>query len=173
MKRRKLLILGAAALILVLSTGIGTAWAYFSTYSEAEGGYRLHLARQREVEIEEEFSQWTKRISLKNEEGKSPVYVRAKVFAPTMQSVSYLNESGKWSLGEDGYYYYNKILQPGDTTPADKLIGTVTMSEKEAAELGGSFTVTAVQECSTIIYDDNNVAQPMLGWTLPGGVARQ
>ena len=149
MKRRKLLILGAAALILVLSTGIGTAWAYFSTYSEAEGGYRLHLARQREVEIEEEFSQWTKRISLKNEEGKSPVYVRAKVFAPTMQSVSYLNESGKWSLGEDGYYYYSDVLKGGEST--EELLARIG-NVPGAPEEGESFNVVVVYESVPVNY---------------------
>ncbi len=149
MKRRKLLILGAAALVLVLSTGIGTAWAYFSTYSEAEGGYRLHLARQREVEIEEEFSQWTKRISLKNEEGKSPVYVRAKVFAPTMQSVSYLNESGKWSPGEDGYYYYSDVLKGGEST--EELLARIG-NVPGAPEEGESFNVVVVYESVPVNY---------------------
>ena len=108
--------------------------------------------------------------------GEVPVFVRVQLFGPAdLLTVTVDNKT--WIKGDDGYYYYCRILQakPDEPyiTPKDTLVGTVSVTPKQAAELGDSFTVTAVQECSTIIYDDNNEAQPMLGWTLPDKVARQ
>ena len=52
--------------------------------------------------------------------GNVPCYVRAKVFLSdsriALDYEDYLN-TGAWRK-EDGWYYYNGILQPGETTPA-------------------------------------------------------
>ena len=52
--------------------------------------------------------------------GSVPCYVRAKVFLSdsriALDYEDYLN-TGAWRK-EDGWYYYNGILQPGETTPA-------------------------------------------------------
>lgn len=149
MKRRKLLILGAIALVLVLCTSIGTAWAYFTTYSEARGGYRLRMAHRREMDMEEEFSQWTKHITLQNSEESDPVFVRAKVFAPTGLTLSYLDESGKWTLGEDGYYYYSDVLRGGERT--EELLARIG-NVPETPEEGDSFDVVAVYETTSVRY---------------------
>lgn len=165
-RKRSLIALLTAVMILTMTAGLTTA--YFSDVDPYAGEAQLILKGK--TEIHEGDKDTEKNIQIENV-GEVPVFVRVRLFGPDQLEIKLAD--GTWIAGGDGYYYYSKILQPGETTPKDKLIGTVTMSEKEAAELGDSFTVTAVQECSTIIYDDSNVAQPMLGWTLPGGVARQ
>ena len=39
-------LLTAAAVMLVMSALMGTAWAYFSTYATARGGITLHMGRE-------------------------------------------------------------------------------------------------------------------------------
>ncbi len=168
MKRRKLLILGAFALVLVLGTCIGTAWAYFTTYSEAQGGFPLRMSRHREITVDERFSQWTKRISLQSSEDSVPVVVRARVFAPTMLEVTYRDESGKWSLGEDGFYYYSDVLHGGESTEVlFARIGDVPI----APEDGDSFDVVLVYESTFVHYMPDGT--PYADWSVRKEVERE
>ena len=80
MKRKKILPAAgcaAAALAagLVLTAGMGEAWAYFTTYTSASGGYTIDLSN--ETQIVEEYSNHTKRLVVTND-GTRPVYVRVK-----------------------------------------------------------------------------------------------
>lgn len=165
-KKRSLIALLTA--VMLLSGTIGLTAAYFSDVDPHIGDAQLILKGK--TEIDEGDKDTEKNITIRNV-GEVPVYVRVKLFGPDQLKIDPLDES-KWFLGDDGFYYYYKILQPGDETPENTLVGTVTLNERQAAEMGDSFTVTAVQECATIIYDDNNKAWPWppLKWTLPEGV---
>ena len=48
MKHKKIAILSAAALVLAGSMTIGSAMAYFTTYTSAKGGYTLSLGSKTE-----------------------------------------------------------------------------------------------------------------------------
>jgi hypothetical protein len=171
-KKRSLIALLTA--VMLLSGTIGLTAAYFSDIDPYIGDAKLTLKGK--TIIHENPEEKIKDIQIENV-GEVPVFVRVKLFGPAdLLKITVDNKT--WIKSEeDGYYYYCKILQakPDEPyiTPKGTLVGTVEVTPKQAAELGDSFTVTAVQECSTIIYDDNNVAQPKLGWTLPSGVARQ
>ena len=169
---RKRSLIALLTAVMLLSGTIGLTAAYFSDVDPYIGEAKLILKGK--TEIHEGDKDTEKNIQVENV-GEVPVFVRVQLFGPDQLEITVDNKT--WIKGDDGYYYYCKILQPKpdepNITPANTLVGKVTLSEKEAAEMGDSFTVTAVQECSTIIYDENNVAQPMLGWTLPNGVARQ
>ena len=171
-KNKKRSLIALLAVVMLLSGTIGLTAAYFSDVDPYIGEAQLILKGK--TEIHEGDKDTEKNIQVENV-GEVPVFVRVQLFGPDQLEITVDNKT--WIKGDDGYYYYCKILQPKpdepNITPANTLVGKVTLSEKEAAEMGDSFTVTAVQECSTIIYDDNNVAQPKLGWTLPSGVARQ
>ncbi len=87
--------------------------------------------------------------------GKSPVYVRA-VFKTTdlpegVTCTPNLNKTD-WTDGSDGFYYYNKILQPGKTTTA--LFNGVTVNGAPK-DPNASFSVDVYQE--SILAPTHNV----------------
>lgn len=172
---RKRSLIALLTAVLLLSGTIGLTAAYFSDIDPYIGDAKLTLKGK--TIIRENPEEKKKDIQIENV-GEVPVFVRVKLFGPA-DLLKITVDTDTWKKGEDGYYYYYKILQPKPDepyiTPKGKLVGTVEVSPKQAAELGDSFTVTVVQECATIIYDDNNVAQPWpaLGWKLPDGVERQ
>lgn len=130
-----------AAACLIISVSAGKAWAYFTTYATAQGGYILHLGD--DSEIEEGFSDWTKRLAIKNDDkSDQPVYVRAKIFAD--DGIAWYTEQGQYSDGKiagldkenspardivagtwaelissengaDDFTYFSGVLQPGQT----------------------------------------------------------
>ena len=76
--KKKQIFLGFLAAGLVMSSSVGSAWAYFTTYVEARGGEVISLGD--ETSVTEEFSQWTKHIRITSDADSKPVYVRAKAF---------------------------------------------------------------------------------------------
>lgn len=56
-------LLTAVAVMLVLSAVMGSAWAYFTTYARAKGGYPIVLGH--EEHDDEEFKNWEKTLSIK------------------------------------------------------------------------------------------------------------
>ncbi len=160
MKRRNALILAGLALVLVLCASIGTALAYFTTYAQTRGGFALDLRHRSEIEVTEKFSQWTKRITLTNSETAGPVFVRARAIAPTALTLQYLDESGKWTPGEDGFYYYGGVLNAGESTPEllAKIAG-VPVAPRE----GESFNVVVVYESTPALYTADGT--PYADWT--------
>ena len=171
MKKRHM-ILPALALVLVLSASIQSAWSYFTTYAVARGGYEVRFG---DTTIDEEFSDWTKRVVISNEETAQPVYVRAKAFAGDKYPLSYSGEG--WELRADGFYYYNQILQPGQKTSELLVhISNVPKPPKEGEEPSGEVPkdgdvlhVTVIYESTPVLYDENN--NPYADWnrTVEGG----
>ena len=62
---KKSLCLAAAALTLTAGISAGTAMAYFTTYAEASGNVTLNMGFT-ETTPTEEFSNWTKHVTVKN-----------------------------------------------------------------------------------------------------------
>lgn len=81
--------------------------------------------------------------------GKSPVYVRARVVisggdADVLQNKITITKYGEgWVDGEDGFYYYNQILQPGVTTATNLFTG-VEVSDDVPKD--AEFSVDVYQE---------------------------
>ena len=165
---RRSLIALLAIMVLVVSS-IGVTVAYFSAETRAQGSAKLSL--QGQTTIDEGDKDTEKNVTIQNV-GESDVIVRVAFFGPGgLTEGLKIAASGDWVDGGDGFYYYKQVLKAGedgngDKTAANTLVGTVTLSEKEAAEFGTDFTVTVVQECSTIVYE-NGVAKAVAGWKLP------
>ena len=150
-------LLASLALVLVLTAGMGSAWAYFTTYVEAKGGYTIHLGD--ETKMIEEFQDWTKKVIISSKEGSTPVYVRVKAFCGEEYALQYSDAAGKWQLGADGYYYYQDILAGGlSTSELDILIKNIPMN----VEIGTSFNVVVVYECTPVQNDENG--NPYADW---------
>lgn len=170
--KKKYMILPVLALVLVLSASIKPAWSYFTTYAEAKGGYVIQLG---DTTIDEEFYDWTKHVVIGNEETAQPVYVRARAFSGSEYPLTYSGEG--WTLREDGYYYYNEILLPGEeTTELLVMINNVPKAPKEGEELSGetakegdNLHVAVIYESTPVLYDEDG--NPYADWNnvLEGG----
>lgn len=154
--KKKSIFLAALAVILVLGASVPFAWGYFSTYTEARGGIRLTPWKQ-ETQIKEEVSNWTKHVVITNSAEGSPVYIRARAFAGSEYQISY--EAGdSWTLQNDGFYYYNSILGPGEETP--ELL--VKINKPDESEEEQEFNVVVVYESTPVRYDAQG--NPYAGW---------
>jgi hypothetical protein len=146
-RSKKITLLAAAALVLVLGVSVGTAMAYFTTYATAKGGVPVTLGA--ETTIHEEYDNWKKTISIENT-GEVPVFVRAQVIAGSQFTIT--AEGTGWSQGKDGYWYYSEALPVGGTTA--NLVASIAKSE----DVESSFNVVVVQECTPVMYDANGKA---------------
>ncbi len=158
---KKTVLAAAAALGLTAVAAAGTASAYFTTYATARGGHTVRLGHQSQVR--EEFSQWTKHISLENT-GEKETYVRVKVFAGSVYGLEY-SGNGKWRAGEDGYWYYDDILAVGDSTDILDVhieLPVVTDEAGNRVPYTEDFNVVVIQECTAVRYMEDGT--PYADW---------
>ena len=146
------------AAVMVLPAGIKGTLAYFTTYVRAEGGYIIEAGY--ETEIEEKFYDWQKEITISCKSGSQPVYVRARAFCGDEYKLLYADPDGKWTQGQDGYWYYKDILNGGETAkPLLIKIENVPEEVKESAE----FNVVVIYEYTPVRYDQNG--DPYADWS--------
>ena len=153
---KKSLCLAAAALTLTAGISAGTAMAYFTTYTEASGGVTLNMGFSETIP-KEDFSDWTKHVSVENT-GDYDCYVRVKALAGSkyQDGLQYSDSDGKWTPGEDGYYYYSDPIAPGEST-------SVLDIRIDSTKSDASFNVVVVQESTKVLYNENN--EPYADWT--------
>lgn len=153
---KKSLCLAAVALTLTAGISAGTAMAYFTTYTEASGGVTLNMGFSETIP-KEDFSNWTKHVSVENT-GDYDCYVRVKALAGSkyQDGLQYSDSDGKWTPGEDGYYYYSDPIAPGEST-------SVLDIRIDSKESDASFNVVVVQESTKVLYNENN--EPYEDWT--------
>ena len=151
---KKRIYLAAAALALVVTLGIGSAMAYFTTYVLADGGVELSMGSTVTIP-KEKMDLHYKIVSIKNT-GDYDCYVRVKAFVSAENGeLVFSDEDGKWTPGADGYYYYSDIVKPGETTDTVKIAVNGLLVEPEEGE---AFNVIVVQECTPVLYDENGNA---------------
>lgn len=149
-KTKYLLTLLAAGTI--LTAGIGQAMAYFTTYVEAEGNFTIRLGD--ETKITETFTNWMKTLTVTNEEGSEPVYVRAKAFyAPDSLNLIYTGDG--WSPGDDDYYYYNAPIAGGESAAA--LNVKIENIPTDVAK-GDVFNVIVIYESTPVLYHEDGTS---------------
>lgn len=149
-KRRTLaapLVAAATALVLLAAAMVGPAYAYFTTYVAAEGGFQLKFGTT--TTITETFDNWTKHVTINNV-GDNPCFVRVAVFGPEGYSLEVVGEG--WSDGGDGYWYYDAVLEAGASTPV------LDVKISAPVEIDGTtFSVVVVHE-STIVSNADGTA---------------
>ncbi len=159
MKRRKLVLL-VLILALVLSAGIGSAWAYFTTYAAASGGVALDLGYQTVFEENVVGAQKNVTIRYDDAEGANAqeVYVRVRAWGPDDANFPLTYQAGAgWEQSGD-WWVYTVPLGPEnpDAAPFAVLVGGLT----EAAQLGDSINVAVVHECAPVLYNEDGSAVP-------------
>lgn len=139
---KKSLCLAAAALTLTAGISAGTAMAYFTTYAEASGNVILNMGFT-ETKPTEEFSNWTKHVTVKNT-GDFACFVRVKALAGEkyQDGLQYSDSDGKWTPGESSSVLDIKI---------------------DSKYTEDSFNVVVVQESTKVLYNEKN--EPYADWT--------
>ena len=161
----------------VLTVGVNSALAYFTTYTTAEGGIPIHLGDR--TEIEESFSNKIKHITITSEAGSEPVYIRARAFC-TRYGYSYQSVvDGAWTenpgdnhripdADKGQYWYYTSIVKGGESTSTlDVIIDIPSQTDpavpgQPALEDGDSFNVIVIYESTPVRYDENG--NPYADW---------
>ena len=152
----------AASAILLVHSSVGVAQAYFTTYATAKGTIQLPLDER--TEINEEFDDWTKHVTITNtalaeDAASMSVFVRVKAFSGSTYPLQF--EGSGWQLNEgDGYYYYNAPLAPGKVT--EKLDIKITGVPADAKP-DASFNVAVIYETTPVIYKPDGT--PYADWT--------
>ncbi len=118
----------AAAIVLVMLVSIGGTLAWRTEQSKAVTNH--FTAATADIDIQEEVENNVKKKVTVVNTGSSPVHVRVAVVINCLDEKNniifgeapdfVLNKRNWTSLG-DGYYYYNGILAPGDST--ENLLG--------------------------------------------------
>ena len=166
MKKCKNVLLAAAACVLILCAGAGSAWAYFTTYTEAQGGYAVRLGSLSTVT--ETLDSWTKHVVVTNDAASGPVFIRAKAFAGSQYELAYSSAGGKWTLGADDFYYYSDIVEAGGSTEVlDIKIDNVPAEVKD----GDRFGVVVVYESTPVVYKDGEAAADWAAGLVTGSAA--
>ncbi len=150
------------AILLVISVSIGMTVAYFSDYEPAAGEATINLHNK--TTIEEKVDGLKKSIVIKNT-GDAPAVVRMGIFGPDGMKVTL---TGDW-VKNGSFYYYKKVLNPGEDTGAAVTAemvfeGTDEEIAAQKAALGDNFDITVVHESARPVYDANNNVTKPAGW---------
>ena len=140
--------IAALAVAAIMTAGLGQAWAYFTTYAAAEGGYTINLGDR--TEITEGFSDWTKRVTVTN--------VRVKAFGPSTCPLTYTGSG--WTAGEDGYYYYGTPVPGGGNTEVLNIVINNIPTKEDGLEVGDQFNVIVIYESTPVLYDEGGNPLP-------------
>ena len=148
-----MILLAAVSAALVLAAGTQSAIAYFTTYAEAHGKVTVNFAHREE--IDEHVNDLTKQITIKNQKGSQPVYVRARAYTGADYAMSY-SGSG-WTDGQDGWWYYNTPLGSEESTA--QLTATLTGISENDLEEGKTVNVAVVYESTLVTYQYDAASQ--------------
>ena len=105
--------MAAAALALTGTLAVGSAMAYFTTYTTAGGGVTMNMGFTETIP-NETVDKDGKHVTITNT-GDYDCFVRVTAFAP--MKLTYTTPNGGWKAKDDGYWYYEGVLPAGETTP--------------------------------------------------------
>ena len=156
---KKTICLAVAALALTGTLAVGSAYAYFTTYSEAKGNVVFELG-ETHTEPHEEVIGGKKIVSIENT-GDYDCYIRIRAYAGNNYNLTYGDGGfGKWYDGEDGYWYYRDILTVGSVSKKVNVILPQELLKDVTDEK--DLNVIVIQECTPVQYDDNG--EPYADW---------
>lgn len=153
---KKKMLLAALALALVATLGVGSAMAYFTTYSTASGTVEMNMGFTETIP-DETLDQNGKHVTIRNV-GDYDCFIRVKAFAPF--ELTYVAPNNDWTDGGDGYWYYNPVLVAGGTSSELNVSFEYPVNTEE--ETTEEFNVVVVQEYTPVVYDANN--NPTANW---------
>ena len=153
---KKRIIICAAALVLAAAAvlGVGKAYAYFTTYVQADVSRTIHLGDI--TTIDEKYADWEKTVTITNSaESAKAVWVRVRAFAGSAYKLDYAGSG--WSQDGD-WWYYGEPLQPGGE--AESIVVSILdaeTGEKPAAD-GADFNVVVVYETTPAVENGTDAS---------------
>lgn len=184
-------LLTATAVMLVLSAVMGSAWAYFTTYARAKGGYPVILGH--EENEKEAVRDWEKELSVTITKDSVPVYVRARAFCADYkltyrgeeasgEEITYEGLTGSaketWVEKGDGWVYCTvpipcTLSRGGKKETSYRApslfvkINGVSENEAELIQKGKEFNVIIVYETTEVQNDETGNILPWneIDWT--------
>lgn len=155
---KKPLIMAAATLALTGTLAVGSAMAYFTTYTTAGGGVKMNMGFTETIPIETVKD--GKHVTIKNI-GNYDCFVRVKAFAPVAVALTYNAPDGGWTKGEgdDDYWYYDEVLPAGKETKTELNIKYTFPSGDDKPE---EFNIVVIQECTPVLYKEDGT--PKANW---------
>lgn len=153
-------ILAAAAIVLPLSIGTGSALAYFTANDMSSGSCGVEVGNP-QTEIDEKFGNWQKQVTITNT-GDVSVYVRVKAFSGSQYPLTCQPGEG-WKDGGDGYYYYTPILGTEDNNKSTTALGIKIGNDNIPADATDkeSFNVIVIYEKTPAVkYDESGNMVP-------------
>ena len=140
MRNNKHILLAAVMAAVLLCLNAGPAYGYFTANSRAEG--TLVIAPLNIVP-HETIAEREKQLIFSNEVNSTAAYVRARGFCGDDSALEYTAQSG-WTDGGDGWWYYDPMLEPEQSTSAL----TIGFSRviPESPRMNDSFNVVVVYE---------------------------
>lgn len=178
--RKRNLVLIALVFALIICATIQPAMAYFTTYVRAKGGHEVTFGDT--TKITEEYSNYTKRVTIWSKDDSYPVFIRAKVLYEGKFEIA-VSGTGWTAKQDDGYYYYGSnsstdhrtvthtILNGGQSTngplcveiknvPPEKLEdGSPNPAFQRLTEGEKSFSVVVVYESTPVRYNADGEAE--------------
>lgn len=153
---KKNILLAALASALVATLTVGSAMAYFTTYSRATGRVEMNMGFTETIPHEDVDNEG-KHVTIENI-GDYDCFVRVKAFAPL--ELTYNVPDGGWVEGEDDYWYYTQPLAAKATTSELNISFEYPVNTEE--QTTEEFNIVVVQEYTPVIYDENN--NPTANW---------
>ncbi len=153
----------ALSVTLGMTAFAGTAFAYFTSNTQATGGHTIQLGYS--TDVNEEIVDGNKRISMTNT-GNTDVMVRIQLFYGTGVNNSITVEipgAEGWTNTGDTWTY-SEVLMPGASTT----VLPVNVTAKEGTDLS-SFDITVIGQTSPVYYDEDGNAVPYLWQTQASG----
>ena len=129
-----------AVCAMLLSGTIDKAYAYFSTYAEAKGGYTF----TDDTDINETID-GVKHITVTSSDKTTPVFVRVTAVTASQyeEYIGYEPSDDAWVDGGDGYWYYTRPLVGKDET---SVIDVYLKDVPEKDEVVKEFKLVVVYE---------------------------
>ena len=151
MKKKSILIALAILFVFIAVIPVRNTFAYFTAYDEATGEATVDLTWKTDLTEDIENNK-DKHITIKNT-GETPVIVRVNVFAGEFATTTpEKGHESDWTL-VDGWWYYTKILEVGETTP--ELFVEVVV--KNAPDY--DFNIVVVHESSRVVYKNGSTTE--------------
>ena len=162
MKRKTWLLL-LLAVAMILTAGIGGAYAYFSSFATAKGGYVIHIPG--DPELHEDPQPGKKVVTIENAADANPVFVRVKAFAGAEYQDGLQYDGGDYWIGPDadGFWRYKLALDGGESTqPLTISIEKMPQNPED----GDSFNVIVVYESVPAVYTASGEPDLDTAWSL-------
>lgn len=169
MKRssKRNILVAAFALSLVAAVSIKPAFAYFTDTVTASK--RVQVAVGADVpDTNDSVDGMVKTISISNT-GDYDLYIRVKaIYSSNYLAAINSASSAKWSLSDDGYYYYSDIVKAKTTADGADVIDSTEDLKLDISLANGAtvtdkdFNVIIVQEATKVLYDE--AGNPYADW---------